>query len=189
VKDFCLFHNAILAPYHMFFRRYVDDVMGSIAYDSRDPMSLRMANRIIDHLHHNTYHPNMILKEEPSTGWWPYLESIINLAPTGPMNIRFNVKNIEPLASTGSVKFLTIQHRHSFMSANNAVMRIYGALHRLRNSVDQPLFQLRSLFELLIVFRSQGYTTRMFNTALRRFAKSTREPVWNLMREIIIRLF
>ena len=50
------------------FMRYVDDVLGVVAWDSRRPETKALARLIIHTLATQTYHPNMLLKEEPSHG-------------------------------------------------------------------------------------------------------------------------
>ena len=165
---------------------YVDDMFGVVAYNQRDPASRRFARAVIERLAHNTYHPNLILKEEPAAGWFPFLEALLRLTPTRQLDIRSHAKNFNPLCQTGVVKFLTIQHRTSFMSRRDVILKIYGALHRLRRTVPatSPVLRVVSVLELMVTYLAQGYTSGIFCAALRQLTKAVNEPFWTAAAEV-----
>ena len=167
------------------FCRYVDDLFGLVTWDARFPFSRTVALTLVDHLRTRAYHPNMIIKDEPSDGWFPYLDALVRCPDAGPLEVRFHVKNYSPLCDTGSLKLLTIQHRSSFMSDRTAMSRILGTLHRLRACVREPAHRLRGAYELLVVYEAQGYTPRLFQNALSALARKFNEPFWFAVDRLI----
>ena len=127
----------------------------------------------------------MIIKDEPSDGWFPYLDALVRCPDAGPLEVRFNVKNYAPLRDTGALKLLTIQHRSSFMSDRTAMSRILGTLHRLRACVDTPAHRLRGAYELLVVYEAQGYPQHLFCDALRALGNKFKEPSWFAVSRLI----
>ena len=158
--------------------RYVDDVLGVIAYDIRDPTALPTARLIFHHIIHYVYHHNLRLETEPTQGWFPFLQALLHIPPDGPIDVKYHVKNFEPIATTFTAKFLSIQHRRTFMSAHDAVIKIVGALHRLRQTVTHRSHAFIGILQLFHCFRYHGYTHNTFNSALRHMHRTTHESIW-----------
>ena len=97
---------------------------------------MEFARFVIHSLTHNAYDPSLILKEEPHSGWFAFLDALLHLPVAGPLRMRFYNKNFTTLTQTGRLKQLTIQDRGSFMSRSQAVTKGAGALHRLRRAVS-----------------------------------------------------
>ena len=185
IYDHCRFHNIPNSGKLFRFLRYVDDVIGFVAYDTRHPQSLEFAKFIIEQLVSNTYHPNMILKAEPSSGWFGFLEALIHLTDNPSLQIRFHNKNYVPLLETGLPKIYSIQHRTSFMSRAQAVQKVCGALHCLRRVCDRPGFRVISTLELSFVYRAQGYTPGEIASALSKITHKTGEQIWDAMSQLV----
>jgi hypothetical protein len=184
VMDWCRLSN-VMNPETLFrFMRYVDDVLGFVAYDSRSPQSKAFAKFIVAQLA-TSYHPNMILKEEPSTGWFPFLEGLLNLADNQVLSVRYHVKNFVPLSTTGKPKLYTTQHRTSFQSRKAAITKLVGALHRLRNVSLDPAWRIIDVIELYAVARHDGYSTAEFGSALTALGRKVEEPFWPLLRPVL----
>ena len=64
----------------------------------------------------------MAIEPEPSDGWFPFLEAVICLPPTGPLAIRFKHDNWDAYVATGRIGKLTIQHRRTFMDERTACL-------------------------------------------------------------------
>ena len=94
----------------------------------------------------------MRLKAEPSCGWFPFLEALINIPITGDMRVQFHCKNYVPLLTSGVPKLYTIQHRSSFMSRTAAINKVLGSLHRLRRTVTEPILIICNVLELSVVY-------------------------------------
>ena len=173
-----------------FFMRYVDDLFGVVAYDSRSRASLALARETLHRLVHDAYDPNLILKAEPVDGWFPLLSSLVHFPASGPVAVRFHNKNWSALTQDGggAIKFLKIQHRSSFMSAQDARARILGALHRLHVSVSSEALRLASVLEMFCEFRAQGYSAYTFCQALRAIAERKETPVYGHMCPLIMHL-
>lgn len=64
----------------------------------------------------------MKLKAENISGKWPYLEShlqiISKIGKADSISITYNNKNLESLLKNQKLKYLTLQHRESFMTKN-----------------------------------------------------------------------
>ena len=120
----------------------------------------------------------MTIKDEPSTGWFPYLESLLHLPPSGPLSIRFHIKNFDQFVDKGTLRILTIQHRSSFMSSRTATARIIGTLHRLRACVTDHLHLFRGAYELMAIYRARGYSPHLFRSALAALGCKFSEPLW-----------
>ena len=90
-----------------------------------------------------------------------------------------------PLIETGLPKIYSIQHRTSFMSRDQAVQKVCGALHRLRRVCDRPGFRVISTLELSFVYRAQGYTPGEIVSALSKITHKTGEQIWEAMSQLI----
>ena len=167
------------------FMRYVDDVLGVVAYDCRSHHSLEAACAILHFLKHHAYHKNLILKEEPTEGWFAFLEAKLCIPHAGPFHIQFNNKNLPSFADTGKLKFLRIQNRASFMSKRDATTRISGALHRLRRTALRPHARVANTLEMALVYAAQGYPLHLFGDALDNMSKKLNEPIWTALRTVI----
>ena len=120
----------------------------------------------------------MLLKQEPSHGWFPFLEALINFPATGEMRIQFHSKNYNPILTNGLPKIYTIQHRTSFMSRAQAVSKVLGALHRLRRTVFEPALIVGNVMELSVVYHQQGYSAGIICAAIQRLQqKYPTEPI------------
>ena len=180
IYDFLRLYNVHDPERNFRFMRYVDDVFGVVTWDARRPHTRALARLVILHLQNCTYHPNMLLKEEPSHGWFPFLEALINFPATGDMRIQFHCKNFVPIRETGLPKIYTIQHRTSFMSRSSAITKVLGALHRLRRTVEEPALVVVNTLQLAVVYRQQGYSAGIFAAALGRLQQRFPEgPIWS----------
>ena len=190
IYDLTRFTN-IEKPHQLFrFMRYVDDVFGVVCWDSRDPSTLTFAKHIIRMLMNHTYHPNMLLKEEPSSGWFPFLEALINFPATGDMRVQFHVKNYAPILANGNPKLYTIQHHSSFMNRTQAINKVYGAIHRLRRTVLEPSLIVSNSLELCVVYHQQGYSAGIMASSFDKMAKRfPQEPLWAHIPNLIHNLF
>ena len=128
----------------------------------------------------------MLIKDEPSAGWFPFLDALIRCPDCGPVEVRFNAKNYEPLSSTGALKLLTIQHRSSFMTRRTAVARMVSTLHRLRACVRSVEHRFRGCYELSVVYAAQGYPVSEFCRALTQMAQKFSEPIWSAVLRAIL---
>ena len=169
-----------------FFMRYVDDLFGIIAYDARSVTSLTRARLILSLLINTAYDPNLILKAEPVDGWFPLLSSLVRFPSTGPLDVRFHNKNWPSLVATSDLAFLTLQHRSSFMSRQDARARILGALHRLHCTVSSHTYRLVGVIEMFCEFRAHGYSAYCFCQALRRIAETLAMPIYARMCPIVM---
>ena len=173
ITDFARF-NHIRQPDRLFrFTRYVDDVFGVVAYDAREPLSLEFARFVVASLADNAYDPSLILKEEPHSGWFAFLDALLHLPAGGPFSMRFHNKNFTTLTTTGQLKQLTIQDRSSFMSRSQAVQKVAGALHRLRRTVSTDVCKTIGVIEMAVCFSAQGYSMAEFADALRKVEAKT----------------
>ena len=59
--------------------RYVDDLQAFIPIDSSDNETKELAKSIIKTIQEDTYHPDMILKAEDTSGRWAYLEAHLQI--------------------------------------------------------------------------------------------------------------
>jgi hypothetical protein len=165
--------------------RYVDDIFGVVAFDPSSLFSKRFAQFILYYIQHHTYHKNMRIIETPSDGWFPFLEALLRISPTGDLDIRYNTKNADSILASSRLSSLTIQHRDSFMPARDAIKRVYGALHRLRAVVDTPFWRMIGVMELFATWSAQGYTTSIFSAALRLMHNKLSEPFWSACTSLI----
>ena len=94
VRDFAHLHK--IPDWERIFRaaRYVDDILFVTVYDASSPESLRLAQSVVRHVFDGAYHSDMTIEAEPSDGWFPFLETLIQLPPTGPLSIRFQNKKL-----------------------------------------------------------------------------------------------
>ena len=74
----------------------------------------------------NAHDPSLILKEEPHSGWFAFLDALIHLPAEGPFSMRFHNKNFTTPMTTGKLKQLAIQDRTSPMSRSQAVRKVAG---------------------------------------------------------------
>ena len=169
------------------FIRYVDDVFGIIVWDCNDPTTWYHAVHIIHFLENHTYPTGMILKREPSVGWFPFLEALIRVPARGRPEVQFNNKNFEHILASGTPKTYTFQHRASFMSPSDAVSKILGALHRLRRTVpgSDPRTRITNSLQMFAVFQQQGYTHSEMKRALFHLHRKTKEVIWQRIIPII----
>ena len=124
--------------------RYVDDLQTFIAIDSSDNESKELAKSIIQTIQKDTYHPDMKLKAENTSDRWAYLEAHLEIISkqgfSDKIRISYNNKNLEPLLKTGKIKLLTLQHRESYMTKQQACAKIIGQLHRIdKNSINREI--------------------------------------------------
>ena len=185
VHDFAILHK--VDDWESFFAafRYVDDILFLIIYDARLPLSKRVAESIIAHMFNRTYHENMIIEPEPSDGWFPFLEVLLNLPTEGPLRIRFNNKNWDEFVATGRIGLLTIQHRDSFMGKRDAVMKCYAILFRLAAAADTDFYRIAGALELSVLMRAQGYSAHTFRAALHLFADKTSNSLWKAVAKMV----
>ena len=183
LHDWCSISGYCAADRIVRFRRYVDDVIGAIAYDVRSSASLRAAHHIVSLLE-LSYSP-MILKAEPTEGWFPFLEALVRFTSDGTINVRFHNKNYKSITTKGVPKFLTIQDRLSFQSREMAITKIIGALHRLRRTSDHIPFMILDIAEMFVVYNNIGYSCAEFCSALTRLHRKTGDRIWELMKPII----
>ena len=128
----------------------------------------------------------MLLKEEPSSGWFGFLEALIHLTSDARLHIRFHNKNYVPICETNLPKIYTIQHRTSFMSRSQAITKICGSLHRLRRVCDEPVMRIVSTAELAVVYKTFGYSAGEFCSALtNKLTQKVSEPIWRAMRPVV----
>ena len=71
----------------------MDDIIFLAVYDATSRENKLLAESVIAHLFGHTYHENMIIEPEPSEGWFPFLDIVLNLPAEGPLRIRFQNKN------------------------------------------------------------------------------------------------
>ena len=187
VFDWCRLANVPDAGTIYRFMRYVDDVLGFVAYDARFPESKAFARLIVDRLT-TSYHPNMILKEEPSAGWFPFLEGLVHIADSTDLSVRYHNKNFTPLLTTGKPKLYTTQHRTSFQSRAQAVKKLVGAIHRLRRVSLDPVYRIIDTIELFLVMRHDGYSTSEFGSALEQVSNKLTEPFRAHMEPVLAHL-
>ena len=118
----------------------------------------------------HTYHENMIIEPEPSEGWFPFLEVVLNLPAEGPLRIRFQNKNWDEFVTTGRIGRLAICHRNSFMDERTAMMRVYATLYRVAAATDTDFYRITGTLELFVLMRAQGYSASTSKAALHKYA-------------------
>ena len=184
-RDFAILHR--LPDADILFRgaRYVDDIIFLAVYDATSRENRLLAESVIAHLFGHTYHENMIIEPEPSEGWFPFLEIVLNLPAEGPLRIRFQNKNWDEFITTGRIGRLTICHRSSFMDERTAMLRVYATLYRVAAAADTDFYRIAGTLELFVLMRAQGYSARTFKAALHKYATRKCERLWKGIAKLI----
>jgi len=160
----------------------VADLQAFIAIDKNNNHTKELAEHIIQTIKNDTYHPDMKLKAEDTSGKWPYLEShleiISKIGKADSISITYNNKNLESLIKNNELKYLTLQHRDSFMTKKQAYAKIIGQMHRIDKTTDDRRNKIIATLEFMMIANKNGYKTKTIaKCALQVFCK-TDNKIW-----------
>ena len=173
--------------------RYVDDLQAFIAFDKNDPESEELAKSIIQTMHKDAYHPDMKLKAESVSGKWPYLESHLQIISTigiaDKISITYNNKNLDSVIQDQKLKYLTLQHRESFMTKQQSYAKIIGQLHRIDKTVTDRRNKIIAVLEFMIIAKQNGYSPKLIaQCALKVFLK-TDNRIWYEISQLVENIY
>ena len=172
--------------------RYVDDLQAFIAIDSTKIVSKELAESIIHTLQENTYHPDLKLKAENTSGKWAYLEAHLEIKATqgqsDKISITYNNKNLAPLLEDGKLKFMTLQHRESFMTKQQACAKIIGQLHRIDKTVADNKSKMIATLEFMLIAQANGYQPKLIAQCAVRVFLKTDKKIWHSISKCILKL-
>ena len=119
----------------------------------------------------------MKLKAEDTSKPFNFLEAIINIENETKITINYNNKNYIPLKETGKLKLLTLQHRHSFITPQQAKAKIVGQLHRVQKTVDTNKSLVQATLEFSPIALHLKYSLREITNAIMHIAIKTNKNI------------
>ena len=170
-------------------KRYVDDVLGFIAYDSERPITRRIAENLITTLK-NAYHPDMIFKDVPVVNNQTcFLETSVSIHNNNHIDVFHHDKNFHHLLTHPTPKTLSIMDAQSFSPLSQPRNNILNTLHRIHQNSSNNYNIITSSLGYLSTILSHHYTFRHFLSALNRIGRTTGNPVWRCIKILLRPLY
>ena len=95
------------------------------------------------------------------------------------IDIQYNNKNYQPLMTNGDLKYLTLQHRHSFITPQQAISKIIGQFCRMARTVNSPLNLIKATFEFIIIAKHLQYKDHEIKQAILKMChKNIYQHTW-----------
>ena len=162
--------------------RYIDDLAAFFPYEKNDPISYTIALLLKDYLSKNTYHPNMLLKDEPITNnSFDFLETTIKYTGKTKFDIKHKDKNIDSLLKHNKLKKIKSIHASSFGPKQQPIDIVLNTLHRINTNCSNDYLKIHATLEHIYVARHFGYKNRHFKKALTRMSITTTNPLWHTL--------
>ena len=160
-------------------KRYIDDVISFIPYDATNIHSIIFAKKLLKMLK-NTYHKEMILKEEPFINNKTHFletEVIYNYA-TNQIDIKHHDKNFKSLYNSNEFTKIKTIHATSFGPKEQPTNIILNTLHRIQSNCTTNHYIKQSTLEHFYVQAHLGYNFNHFKQALKKINKTTNSKIW-----------
>ena len=160
--------------------RYIDDLIAFFPFQKNDAISSTIAVLLKDYLSHNTYHPNMLLKDEPITNnTFNFLETSVKYAGSTEFHIKHKDKNVHSLLHHNKLKKVKTIHASSFAPKPQATNIILNTLHRINDNCSSDALKAIATIEQFFVATHFGYKKKHLHKALRKMFLSTNNKLWN----------
>ena len=131
----------------------------------------------------------MKLKKEDTSNAFTFLEGIIkimhktNCADT--IDIKYNNKNYTNLKENGYLKYLTLQHRHSFITPLQAVSKLVGQFCRMERTTNKPVNLITATFQFILIAKYLKYPDQEIKKALFKMCqKNTYTGIWQKIYDL-----
>ena len=112
----------------------------------------------------------MKLKPEDTKKPFTFLQAIIHLVSRinkgDTIELGFKNQNIKQLLTSGDLKFITMQHRHSFITTTQAISKIVGEFSRINTTVNSTNQLFKAAFKSIAVINHLKYRKNEIKTAL-----------------------
>ena len=163
--------------------RYIDDLLAFVAFDKTNFESLQKAMDIVEILKEDTYHKDMNLKDEDTQSEFNFLAGKLHIQEDNTkcdkIILKYNNKNYKHFKNTGKLKLKNMQHRHSFITKEQAKAKIIGQLHRIQQITDQPTLIWEATKEFLQIAQHLKYNNHeIFESILHMITKGRNETTW-----------
>ena len=132
---------------------------------------------------------NLKLKPTNVSKPWVWLEGLFthnqSTFDMDTITIKYHNKNYKNLITKNKLKFKTLTNRHTFMTSQQAMAKVIGQIHRIRVTTLSYTNRLQALKEFRTIAIHLNYSQKTISNALKHVAKTTDEPVWNIINNRI----
>ena len=166
-------------------KRYIDDVLGFVAYDSTRPITRSIATRFISALK-NAYHPNMLFKDVPVVNdSTRFLETSVSIRNNNLIDVFHYDKNFHHLLTHSTPKTLSIMNAQSFSPSSQARNNILNTLHRILQNSSNNYNIIASTLGYFSTILQHNYTHKHILSALNRIGHTTGNLIWRRIKTIV----
>ena len=166
--------------------RYIDDLTAFFPFKENDPISYTIALYLKEYLRKNTYHRDMLLKNEPiDNNSFNFLETTITYTNKTNFKIQHRDKNFHSLYHHNKLTKIKSIHASSFGPKQQPTNITLNTLHRINSNCSNNVLKMHSTLQHIYVARHFGYKNKHFKRALTRMSITTDDPLWHAIIKYI----
>ena len=166
--------------------RYIDDLIAFFPYNKTDRASYALALFIKEFLSNYTYHPDMLLKDEPmDNNSFNFLETTITYKGFTKFDVKHLDKNVDSLLHHNKLKKIKTIHASSFAPKPQATNIVLNTLHRINNNCSSDSLKTLATLEHIYVATHFGYKKKHFRNALKKMHATTDNSLWDTLTAIL----
>lgn len=169
--------------------RYVDDVVGVVAFKRGDQASLARAQKLAENFRLQCYPYGLLLEtEEIKEGMTVFLETKTLIVGTKIVAFHNN-KNIASIAAGTGLKFYNMQNSMSFSSRASKRGAIIAKLVSISHACQTRFRILFCVIQLYRELKLFGYGYRIFHQACRRMYMRTGDDICTIVLDFVRAVF